>query len=215
MVGAWPVRSHGKEFMHARRLSAAQINEEWRRNGYRLQLVSRYLFSRLGLKVLKGEEQSWDSIGPNRNQTAKLARLSNYLRDWSDYIVSDKGKCVIVDVKAPARLRFLPWPGPFGKTAITFSMREWDEYRAAPVPVRVFVWDYDGAESLDRQKKLLYYTIVDFASLSQPRELAETREAKFQPVGCRRLTPRVFRRFLRRCRAMDVVGISPGMIKYS
>jgi len=192
-----------------------EIQEEWRLNGLRLQLVSRYVLPRLGYRVLKGEEDPWATIKKDPKSFPKLRRLTPYLRDYADYIVVGKQHAVlIVDVKAPAQLRMKGHAGPFARRYMTFSKREWGEYQSSKIPVAVLLWDYNGSKALDEQDEALFYALLDFGSLYPHQELADQIVARIGPqmVRPRTLSPRTFQRFLSKARAMEVVRIEPGRV---
>jgi len=196
-------------------LSERRTREEWRLNGLRLQLVSRFVFPRLGYRVLKGEEESWASIKKNPALLPKQGGLTPYLRDYADYIVVGKQHGVlIVDVKAPVSSRVKPWRGPFHRCRVTFSEREWKEYTTSEVPVMLLLWDYNSAKRLDEQDQPVFYALVKFKSLPPARKLTGQFEVRIDPWNLqpRRLSPPVFKKLVARCRAMEVEEIKPGCI---
>jgi hypothetical protein len=195
---------------------ATDNQEEWRRNGLRLQIVSKFVLKRLGYKVVKGQEDFWDDVAKHPSLARWRDRFTLYLKNYADYIVARKRRVSIVDVKAPVSLRIKPNSGPFRRTTITFSKRERDEYNASPVPVATLVWDYNGTKALDEQNQPLFYTLIDFRCLSGFRELAEQVEVRVEPgkVTRHKLSSQVFRRFLEKTRAMDIIRIEPGRIIY-
>jgi hypothetical protein len=181
-----------------------------------LQIVSRFVLKRLGLRVLKGQEDSWDDVPAHPWLVPWRDRLSPYLRDYADYIVVAKRRVLIVDVKAPPGIRIRPNLGPFSGTCITFSKREWEAYKTSPVPVAILVWDYNGVKALHEQDHPLFYMIKEFASLPTFEELTYQIQVRIEPRGVtpHKLSPQVFRRFLEKTRAMEIVGIEPGRIIY-
>jgi hypothetical protein len=190
--------------------------EEWRLNGLRLQLVSRFVFPRLGYSVLKGQEEPWTSIEKDRALLRRLQVLSPYLRDYADYIVATKREIFVVDVKAPASVRVKPWRGPFHRCSVTFSKCEWEEYTTSKIPVMLLVWDYGSTKKLDEQDQPVFYSLVNFKSLPFPRELTRQFEVRIDPrtLQPRKLSPPAFKRLVAKCRAMEVEEIEPGRIEY-
>lgn len=191
--------------------------EEWRRNGLGLQLVSRFLFPRLGYRVLKGQEDPWGSIEKDRVLFRRLRVLSPHLRDYADYIVAKKRGMWVVDVKAPASIRLKPWRGPFQRCWVTFSEYEWKEYTTSKMPVMLLIWDYGSTKKLDEQNQPLFYALVKFRSLPPARELARQFEVRIDPqkLQPRKLSPSAFRKLAAKCHATEVEDIQPGHIEYS
>jgi len=197
-------------------LPGTETQEEWRLNGLRLQLVSRFVFPRLGYRVLKREEDTWASIERDRGLFRRLRVLTRYLRDYADYIVGRKRGIWIVDVKAPVSVRVRPWPGPSHGCSVTFSECEWGEYTRSKIPVMLLVWDYDSTKRLDEQDQPVFYALVKFKSLPPARELAGKCEVRIDPKGLqpRKLSPPAFKKLVAKCRAMEVEDIQLGGIKY-
>ncbi len=184
-----------------------QIQEEWRRNGLRLQIVSRWLLPRLGFAVLKGEEDY-----PDPKLKRQYPRLSPYLTEYADYLVRGNGRLAIVDVKAPVSFRMLK--KPFAAAPILFTKHQWAEYGACPVPVKILLWEYEGLASLMEQRAPLRYGLVAFDALTVLEELAETMQASADSLGVRprRLTVQRLKLLLQRSKAMPVIAIKPGHI---
>jgi hypothetical protein len=184
--------------------------EEWRLNGLRLQRVTRWILPRLGFRVLKGEE---DSISPQL--LARLQILSPYLRDYSDYVVSRRGRLHLVEVKAPVGLRMLNQP--FGSRPVSFTRKQALEFSKSLVPIDVFVWDYDGLRSIAEQKDRIFYALVRFEDLEVMEELATTVEMRLgsrHAVRPRWLRPKTLEHLLERSKAMQVTDIMPGRLVY-
>lgn len=193
------------------------VQEEWRLNGLRLQLVSRFVFPRLGYRVLRGQEEPWARIEKDRVLFRRLQVLTPYLRDYADYIVGKKRGISIVDVKAPPSVPFVRSRRPFHRCSVKFSRREWEEYTTSKIPVMLLVWDYGWTTRLDEQGEPVFYALVNFKSLPAARELATQFEVRIDPqkLQPRKLGPPAFKKLVARCRAMEVEAIQPGYIRYS
>jgi hypothetical protein len=193
-------------------------SDEWRRNGLRLQLVSRFVLPRLGCSVLKSQEDSWATIQREPKLVRRFALLTQYMREYADYVVTRGGRVMVVDVKAPVYLTVKSGARNISnQSPIRFSRREWYEYTSSAVPVRILLWLYDGLRPLQQQRKAVRYCLLDLRSLVREEELAQCVSARpsSEIARPRKLLPRTLRSFLRRCRASEVDGIEPGRIIYS
>jgi len=182
--------------------------EEWRRNGLRLQLVSRWILPRLGLRIIKAQE---DPVTPALEP--KLRGLSDYLKTYSDYIVSKRGRLQIVEVKAPVVFRGLK--RPFGVQPVEFSRHQMHDFPVSPVPVKVLLWDYGSAHSLLELRSRVFYALTDFSDFDVVETLADT--VKMRLRGPQRMRPRwisagTLRHLAEKSEAMRVREIKPGCI---
>jgi hypothetical protein len=185
--------------------------EEWRLNGLRLQRVTRWILPRLGFRVLKGEE---DPISPQLQ--TRLQILSPYLRDYSDYVVSRRGRLHLVEVKAPVVLRILK--KPFGSQPVSFTRKEALEFSKSLVPIDVFLWDYDGLRSIAEQRDRIFYALARLEDFEVMEELATTVKMGLRSrdvVRPRWLRPKTLEHFLERSNAMRVMDIRPGSLVYN
>ena len=184
--------------------------EEWRLNGLRLQRVTRWILPRLGFRVLKGEE---DPISPELQ--TRLQILSPYLQDYSDYVVSRRGRFHLVEVKAAVGLRMLKQP--FGSQPVRFTRKEALEFSESPVPIDVFLWDYDGVRPITEQRDRIFYALVRFEGFEVVEELATTVKMRLRSqyaVRPRWLRPKTLKHLLESSESMRVMGIMPGRLVY-
>jgi hypothetical protein len=184
------------------------VTEEWRRNGLRLQLVSRWILPRLGFQIVKAQEQP---LGPVLQ--SKLQRISVYLRDYSDYIASRQSRLHVIEVKAPATFRSAGRPFYFKFVKFTNSqVREFDK---SPVPVKVLLWDYGMAHSLFSLRTRVFYTLVDFRDFEIAEKLPDAVKMRLRrcPVTKPRwISSKTLKYMLQRSNAEKVREIGPGCV---
>ena len=185
--------------------------EEWRRNGFRLQLISRWVLPRLGFKVMKGQE---DKLAAEQSQRHR--KLSPYFIDYADYLVSRNGRLFVVEVKAPVSMKLRHARRRFGSMRIQFSRREWQEYCANPERVKILLWEYNGFKPLLEQKEPIRYALFDFKALSLIQDLPSCVYLSAEKLSLRprQLMPQTVCALLHRACAMEVVGIEPRRIVY-
>ncbi len=179
-------------------------------NGLRLQRVTRWILPRLGLRVLKGEE---DAVSPRLR--TRLQILSPYLQQYSDYVVSRRGRLHLVEVKAPAGSRMRN--RPFGSEPVSFTRKQALEFSESPLPVDVFLWDYDGGEPITEQTERIRYALVRFQDFKTKEDLVETVTMLLRSrhaVRPRWLHPKTLKGLLEVSKAMRVRDIMPGRLVY-
>lgn len=184
------------------------IGEEWRRNGLRLQVVSRWILPRLGLRVVKAQEDPLTTA-----LETKLRGLSDYLRMYSDYIASKRGRLEIVEVKAPVVLRL--GKQQFGAGPIQFRHRQVQEFRNSPVPVKVLLWDYGFAHSLLKLRGRALYALLDFGDFEVVEPLADTMKMRLRRGTITRprwISAPTLQHLLQESQAISIKDIKPGCI---
>lgn len=146
----------------------------------------------------------------------KARKLSPYLIDYADYLVSRKGRLFVVEVKAPVSVRLGYARRRFGSMRIQFSKREWQEYCASPGRVKILLWEYNGFRPLLEQKEPVHYALFDFKALSLTEDLPACVYLSAEKLSLRprQLMPQTVCALLYRARAMGVVGIEPRRIVY-
>ena len=89
----------------------------------------------------------------------------------------------LVEVKAPVRLHMLKQP--FGSQPVRFTRKEALEFSESPVPIDVFLWDYDGVRPITEQRDRIFYALVRFEGFEVVEELATTvKDASPKSVSC-------------------------------